>query len=544
MDYSYHIRLRQATETQWTLSNPILANGEPGYITESQLFKVGDGVTPWNDLPYAPKGLAGSLQVGTTTTGPPGSDATVVNSGTSSEAVLDFTIPRGAGTIPGGVEGQSITKNSDATDYDVRWEHHMRWKGVWSSGTYIESDVVRDGSWLMVANKTTTEQAAPQPSGDISELLPSWNPSENSEVRTQVTFSNEWTLSSSGWITSLTVEVEPDNVNLSYTVGLYVDGVAKDTITFDPYHAGIKTLEIYPILVVAGSVVEFRVVITPPGNQKVSWSEEIDLFTTPPENCSSARGYLNGTWSNTAYGCSVSFQPGTKSDDWDVLTYFGSTAGSYGSFVSKLGDTMAGDLTLSGDWNASGSEPVPGANQREIVFATTDYPEQDVALRGEVGDVNLAGAGTGLILYGKNEPGQNIQLEVNGGPSSAIWVNGTMAGGDTGWLPLSGVGYASPWADHNAQWKPYYRRVNGFVYFRGLVKATSAVSSGALIVTMPVGYRMADLGGYSNGSHFLVAAGDYANQYIRVYGSGRIDIGSAEGANVWVSLDTVRYPVD
>ena len=42
-----------------------------------------------------PQGPAGSIAVGTTTTLAPGSNATVVNSGTSSAAIFDFGIPRG-----------------------------------------------------------------------------------------------------------------------------------------------------------------------------------------------------------------------------------------------------------------------------------------------------------------------------------------------------------------------------------------------------------------------------------------------------------------
>jgi hypothetical protein len=42
-------------------------------------------------------GTAATIAVGTVTTGDPGSDVTVTNSGTSSAAVLDFSIPQGAG---------------------------------------------------------------------------------------------------------------------------------------------------------------------------------------------------------------------------------------------------------------------------------------------------------------------------------------------------------------------------------------------------------------------------------------------------------------
>jgi hypothetical protein len=49
-----------------------------------------------------PQGDAATVQVGTVTTGDPGTSVSVVNSGTSGAAVLDFTIPRGDTGAAGG----------------------------------------------------------------------------------------------------------------------------------------------------------------------------------------------------------------------------------------------------------------------------------------------------------------------------------------------------------------------------------------------------------------------------------------------------------
>ena len=53
--------------------------------------------------PTGPQGPS-TINVGTTTTGAPGTNASVVNSGTSTDVILDFTIPRGA-TGPTGLTG-------------------------------------------------------------------------------------------------------------------------------------------------------------------------------------------------------------------------------------------------------------------------------------------------------------------------------------------------------------------------------------------------------------------------------------------------------
>jgi hypothetical protein len=69
--------------------------------------------------PTGPTGAAGTaatVTVGTVTTGAPGTAAAVTNSGTSSAAVLNFTIPQGA-TGSGGAAGASGTDISAASVY-------------------------------------------------------------------------------------------------------------------------------------------------------------------------------------------------------------------------------------------------------------------------------------------------------------------------------------------------------------------------------------------------------------------------------------------
>jgi len=46
------IQTRRDTSVNWMNVNPILALGEAGLETDSNLLKYGDGVTLWNNLPY------------------------------------------------------------------------------------------------------------------------------------------------------------------------------------------------------------------------------------------------------------------------------------------------------------------------------------------------------------------------------------------------------------------------------------------------------------------------------------------------------------
>jgi len=58
------LQLRRSTAAEWSAINPVLASGEIGLETNTDLFKIGTGLTGWNGLPYG--GIRGD-------TGPTGS---------------------------------------------------------------------------------------------------------------------------------------------------------------------------------------------------------------------------------------------------------------------------------------------------------------------------------------------------------------------------------------------------------------------------------------------------------------------------------------
>jgi len=98
------LQFRRDTSSNWTTNNPILASGEMGIETNTALFKLGDGTTRWNLLPYGglqgPTGAAGGGGGGTGytgATGPTGSSSNV-------------TGPTGSvGTGPTGATGATST---------------------------------------------------------------------------------------------------------------------------------------------------------------------------------------------------------------------------------------------------------------------------------------------------------------------------------------------------------------------------------------------------------------------------------------------------
>jgi hypothetical protein len=57
---SYQIQLRSDTAANWTTKNPVLAEGEPGFDTDTGILKIGDGETAWSGLDEISGGAYGA----------------------------------------------------------------------------------------------------------------------------------------------------------------------------------------------------------------------------------------------------------------------------------------------------------------------------------------------------------------------------------------------------------------------------------------------------------------------------------------------------
>jgi|SRR5690242_1051242 hypothetical protein len=61
----YTFQFRRGTASEWTLDNPILHAGEPGFESDTGKLKMGDGVHNWADLEYFLPGSLGIAGVAT-----------------------------------------------------------------------------------------------------------------------------------------------------------------------------------------------------------------------------------------------------------------------------------------------------------------------------------------------------------------------------------------------------------------------------------------------------------------------------------------------
>jgi len=78
---------RRDTAANWSTTNPILAEGEIGIITDgAKGYKIGDGVTRWNalDYPANPASVVGELG---------DSEVAAINQNIVTEVARKFSIP-------------------------------------------------------------------------------------------------------------------------------------------------------------------------------------------------------------------------------------------------------------------------------------------------------------------------------------------------------------------------------------------------------------------------------------------------------------------
>lgn len=138
------ISLRYGQQSNWEATNPILYPGEPGVEIETGRMKVGNGTTPWNDLPYtAGKGDAGpagpvSIEVGPVAPAAVyGDDILWADTTEAGDGIYPGPMgppgptgapgPVGAGVPAGGTTGQGIVKTSDnSTQWRTPWQVDVR----------------------------------------------------------------------------------------------------------------------------------------------------------------------------------------------------------------------------------------------------------------------------------------------------------------------------------------------------------------------------------------------------------------------------------
>ena len=199
-------------------------------------------------IPQGVTGSAATIAVGTTTTTNPGTSATVTNSGTSGAAVFNFGIPKGAGVSSGGTTGQALIKNSNA-DYDTTWTTItgiLVFQGSWNASTNtptLTSSVGTNGYYYIVSVAGTTNLNG----------ITDWQP-------------NDWAIfNGSVW-------EKIDNTDLVTSVNSYTGAVVLTyTDVGAPTYAGVGATGTWPISVTGNSATVTNGVYTSGSYSNPTW---------------------------------------------------------------------------------------------------------------------------------------------------------------------------------------------------------------------------------------------------------------------------------
>lgn len=135
------------------------APGTPANVNNSgnQTNAILDFTIPKGEKGDSGEGVAASVDVGSTTTGAPGTNANVVNSGDTVDAILDFTIPRGD---TGDANAPHIGDTEPVDPAIVEWfdTSEVSVRGVANSGDTMTGPLILSGDATDPLGAVTKQQ--------------------------------------------------------------------------------------------------------------------------------------------------------------------------------------------------------------------------------------------------------------------------------------------------------------------------------------------------------------------------------------------------
>ena len=314
-------------------------------------------------IPQGVTGSAATIAVGTTTTTNPGTSATVTNSGTSGAAVFNFGIPKGAGVSSGGTTGQALIKNSNA-DYDTTWitiTGTLAFQGSWNASTNtptLTSSVGTNGYYYIVSVAGTTNLNG----------ITDWQP-------------NDWAIfNGSVW-------EKIDNTDLVTSVNSYTGAVVlTNTDVGAPTYAGVGATGTWPISVTGNSATVTNGVYT-------------------------SGSYSNPTWITGLAGSKVTAIPNSS------LTNSSISGISLGSNLANL--TAGTNVTFSSGSTYNGSTAITINASSTMVYPSAGIPNST----GSAWGTSYSTTGSGTVLALATSP--TFVTPVLGTPTSGNFSTGT-----------------------------------------------------------------------------------------------------------------------
>lgn len=155
-----YIQHKHGTAAEWASENPVLLAWEIGLETDTQLAKMGDGITAWNNLPYAFAGAAITITTGSAngTIAVDGTDVAVKGLGSMAFDSGSYLSLSG-GTMTGAITRKTVlAQNAVNNSYIAIYGGSSSTAGgrIGLRGSTYSTD---PGSFLLNASNGTTQKA-------------------------------------------------------------------------------------------------------------------------------------------------------------------------------------------------------------------------------------------------------------------------------------------------------------------------------------------------------------------------------------------------
>jgi hypothetical protein len=239
------IQVRRGTASQWTSANPILAAGELGVESDTNLFKFGNGSTTWTALAYANNsdvaiGEISQDAINTALTMGDGLTKTYDDGANTITITVDSTVARlssptftGTVVLPAVTAGGSIIPSTDNV-YDLGSPTKM-WKDIYvgPGSLYVNGQkVIQDESGAIVVSADINENLGLRTSGSGNiELDPTGTGSVN--IKGPVVVEAGANFSSN------------DGNGITFSNAIKADSVSSNTLNTDLSLSGNGTGKVY-----------------------------------------------------------------------------------------------------------------------------------------------------------------------------------------------------------------------------------------------------------------------------------------------------------
>ncbi len=153
----------------------------------------------------------------------------------------------------------------------------MNWRGAWVAGDYTKDDLVRDGSWTMIANKDTGDRPAPQKIGAELSLYNGLSPTV-SDTAKQVVSGIDMVAGTKGfWFNGYEVYVVADNHYRVYAVDS--SGAIVELLDFSASSTGWLSFSFESMPVSPGGALAIIQVVSEPAASPTVWTGDWNYDT-------------------------------------------------------------------------------------------------------------------------------------------------------------------------------------------------------------------------------------------------------------------------